>query len=203
MRRARLGNGGSTHAASARSNARNDPPPGVLPDDAVAEVRNVLESIGDTCPECRRLPTNVAGAIPKAAPIVPPLPCGLRESVKRRRRRSRRRVAPPGSRQQQKFHSRIRFYEKKTFQGFDFSRIRSLKDSSSRIQIPKDSISKDSSFQGVVGHPRPDLLARHGAAARSAPARTAGCGGLRLAPRPPAAVASRAARREAATSPTM
>ena len=28
------------------------PAPGISPDDAVAEVRNVLESIGDTCPEC-------------------------------------------------------------------------------------------------------------------------------------------------------
>lgn len=32
--------------------ARNDPPPGVPPDKAVAEVRNVLASMGDTCPEC-------------------------------------------------------------------------------------------------------------------------------------------------------
>ena len=36
--------------------ARNDPPPGVPPDDAVAEVRNVLESMGDTCPECPPTP---------------------------------------------------------------------------------------------------------------------------------------------------
>jgi hypothetical protein len=33
--------------------ARQDPPPGVLPDEAVAAVRDVLETIGDTCPECR------------------------------------------------------------------------------------------------------------------------------------------------------
>jgi hypothetical protein len=32
--------------------ARQDPPSGVSPDDAVAEVRQVLDSIGDTCPEC-------------------------------------------------------------------------------------------------------------------------------------------------------
>jgi hypothetical protein len=33
--------------------ARQDAPPGVSADDAVAEVRQVLDSIGDTCPECR------------------------------------------------------------------------------------------------------------------------------------------------------
>jgi hypothetical protein len=32
--------------------ARQDPPPGISPDAAAAEVREVLESIGDTCPEC-------------------------------------------------------------------------------------------------------------------------------------------------------
>ena len=32
--------------------ARRDPPSGVSPDEAVAEVRDVLDSIGDTCPEC-------------------------------------------------------------------------------------------------------------------------------------------------------
>jgi hypothetical protein len=32
--------------------ARRHPPPGVSPDDAAAEVRDVLDSIGDTCPEC-------------------------------------------------------------------------------------------------------------------------------------------------------
>jgi hypothetical protein len=36
--------------------ARRDPPPGLSPDAAVAEVREVLESIGDTCPECPPLP---------------------------------------------------------------------------------------------------------------------------------------------------
>lgn len=40
--------------------ARRDPPPGVRPDDAVAEVRDVLDSIGDTCPECT--PTAPGGA---------------------------------------------------------------------------------------------------------------------------------------------
>ncbi len=32
--------------------ARQNPPPGISPDAAVAEVRQVLDSIGDTCPEC-------------------------------------------------------------------------------------------------------------------------------------------------------
>jgi hypothetical protein len=32
--------------------ARQDPPPGISADAATAEVRKVLESIGDTCPEC-------------------------------------------------------------------------------------------------------------------------------------------------------
>ncbi|WP_342738919.1 hypothetical protein [Bradyrhizobium sp. B117] len=33
--------------------ARQDPPPGVSPDEAVAELRGLLNSIGDTCPECQ------------------------------------------------------------------------------------------------------------------------------------------------------
>ncbi|WLC16642.1 hypothetical protein [Bradyrhizobium diazoefficiens] len=32
--------------------ARQDHPPGVSPEEAVAELRDVLESLGDTCPEC-------------------------------------------------------------------------------------------------------------------------------------------------------
>ena len=32
--------------------ARQCPPPGFSPEAAVAEVREVLDSIGDTCPEC-------------------------------------------------------------------------------------------------------------------------------------------------------
>jgi hypothetical protein len=32
--------------------ARQDPPPGISPDEAVAAVRNVLNTMGDTCPEC-------------------------------------------------------------------------------------------------------------------------------------------------------
>ena len=32
--------------------ARSDPPPGLSPDAAEVEVREVLDSIGDTCPEC-------------------------------------------------------------------------------------------------------------------------------------------------------
>ncbi|MGY3587142.1 hypothetical protein ACVIGB_003799 [Bradyrhizobium sp. USDA 4341] len=32
--------------------ARKDPPAGISADEAVAEVRDVLDSIGDSCPEC-------------------------------------------------------------------------------------------------------------------------------------------------------
>lgn len=32
--------------------ARQDQPLGVSPEEAVAEMRDVLDSIGDTCPEC-------------------------------------------------------------------------------------------------------------------------------------------------------
>lgn len=32
--------------------ARRDPPPGISPGEAAAEVDDVLNSIGDTCPEC-------------------------------------------------------------------------------------------------------------------------------------------------------
>jgi hypothetical protein len=32
--------------------AHEDPPAGVSPDVAVAAIREVLDSIGDTCPEC-------------------------------------------------------------------------------------------------------------------------------------------------------
>jgi hypothetical protein len=32
--------------------ARRDPPPGISPEAAVAAVNVVLDSIGDTCPEC-------------------------------------------------------------------------------------------------------------------------------------------------------
>src|ERR1700688_46444 len=32
--------------------ARGDPPAGLSPDAAAAEIRDVLNSIGDTCPEC-------------------------------------------------------------------------------------------------------------------------------------------------------
>ena len=32
--------------------ARQDPPPGISPDEAVAAVRDVLNTMGDTCPEC-------------------------------------------------------------------------------------------------------------------------------------------------------
>jgi hypothetical protein len=32
--------------------ARKDTPAGISPDEAVSEVRHVLDSIGDACPEC-------------------------------------------------------------------------------------------------------------------------------------------------------
>jgi hypothetical protein len=32
--------------------ARQDPPVGVSPEDAIAELRDVQDSIGGTCPEC-------------------------------------------------------------------------------------------------------------------------------------------------------
>jgi hypothetical protein len=32
--------------------ARRDPPPGLSPGAAAAEARELLDSIGDTCPEC-------------------------------------------------------------------------------------------------------------------------------------------------------
>jgi hypothetical protein len=32
--------------------ARQAPPAGISADEAVAEIRDVLDSIGDTCPEC-------------------------------------------------------------------------------------------------------------------------------------------------------
>jgi hypothetical protein len=32
--------------------AKQDPPPGLSPEAAAAEVREVLNSIGDVCPEC-------------------------------------------------------------------------------------------------------------------------------------------------------
>lgn len=37
---------------SALTIAREDSPSGVAPDQALAEIRDVLDSIGDTCPEC-------------------------------------------------------------------------------------------------------------------------------------------------------
>lgn len=32
--------------------ARRYPPPGLSPESAAAEVREIIDSIGDTCPEC-------------------------------------------------------------------------------------------------------------------------------------------------------
>jgi len=36
----------------ARAHARQNPPPCLSPEAAAAEIREVLDSIGDTCPEC-------------------------------------------------------------------------------------------------------------------------------------------------------
>jgi hypothetical protein len=36
----------------ARDLARQDPPAGFSRDEAITEVDNVLDSVGDTCPEC-------------------------------------------------------------------------------------------------------------------------------------------------------
>ena len=38
--------------ARALTIAREDPPRGLTPDRAIAEIGDVLDSIGDTCPEC-------------------------------------------------------------------------------------------------------------------------------------------------------
>jgi hypothetical protein len=38
--------------ASAFASARQDPPSGISPEQPVAAVRDVLDTIGDTCPEC-------------------------------------------------------------------------------------------------------------------------------------------------------
>ncbi|PDT85751.1 hypothetical protein CO669_31215 [Bradyrhizobium sp. Y36] len=38
--------------ARAIDRAREVPPAGVSPDEAIAEMRDVLDSIGDNCPEC-------------------------------------------------------------------------------------------------------------------------------------------------------
>ena len=44
---------GDPHARERALNiARRDSPPGLSPEEAVAEIRDLLESIGDTCPEC-------------------------------------------------------------------------------------------------------------------------------------------------------
>jgi hypothetical protein len=32
--------------------AHRDPPAGVLPEEAIAEIHDVLDTIGDTCPDC-------------------------------------------------------------------------------------------------------------------------------------------------------
>jgi hypothetical protein len=38
--------------AHARETARQDPPPGTSPDQAVAAIDDVMASIGDNCPDC-------------------------------------------------------------------------------------------------------------------------------------------------------
>jgi hypothetical protein len=38
--------------ARALAVARQDPPPGVSPEEAVTAIEDVHSSIGDTCPEC-------------------------------------------------------------------------------------------------------------------------------------------------------
>jgi hypothetical protein len=44
---------GDPHARDrALAIARHDPPPGISAEEASAEIREVLDSIGDTCPEC-------------------------------------------------------------------------------------------------------------------------------------------------------
>ena len=44
---------GNPHARErAIAIARQKPPPGISPAAAVAEIRDVLDSTGDTCPEC-------------------------------------------------------------------------------------------------------------------------------------------------------
>jgi hypothetical protein len=40
--------------------AREDHPVGISPDQAVAEIRDVLDAIGDVCPECPPEPPQVA-----------------------------------------------------------------------------------------------------------------------------------------------
>jgi hypothetical protein len=37
-------------------NARQNPPAGISPEQAIAEIRDVLDSIGDICPECPPTP---------------------------------------------------------------------------------------------------------------------------------------------------
>lgn len=36
--------------------ARDDPPPGLSADEACTEIEDVLDGIGDTCPECTAAP---------------------------------------------------------------------------------------------------------------------------------------------------
>jgi hypothetical protein len=48
--------------------ARQDPPPGIPPDEAVAAVRDVLDTIGDTCPECSPESGYPASAVRRLGP---------------------------------------------------------------------------------------------------------------------------------------
>jgi hypothetical protein len=46
--------------------ARQDPPDGICPEEAVAQVGDVLDSIGDTCPECP--PDEAASSVLRSRP---------------------------------------------------------------------------------------------------------------------------------------
>ena len=52
MRGSRLGEGPGRPACARPRLRDREAGSGISPDDALAEVRDVLESIGDTCPEC-------------------------------------------------------------------------------------------------------------------------------------------------------
>lgn len=43
---------GDRHQHLLLAAGRHDPPPDISPEEAVADIRDVLDSIGDTCPEC-------------------------------------------------------------------------------------------------------------------------------------------------------
>jgi hypothetical protein len=51
--------------------ARSEPPPGLSPDAAVAEIREILDSIGDTCPECPGVTAGAGTTVCAPAPFRP------------------------------------------------------------------------------------------------------------------------------------